>query len=525
MKKALIPAILMLAMLAGCGEEEKVIEATTARPREQRIEEEPTPTEEPEEPIDPGVTADPEFEEAEYLPLTLETHYKTVYDEEEEYKTRYEGHYPELTLNSDEYSALKSTISKLNADLKDAVEQASEDYMEYAYEDSAFDDDWSYYYFRECDMTIDRADTKLVSLKLLWGDFAGGVHPNSYYETHVYDTESGKALELDDIIDTSKKDELLKLVGERALENNDALEDMLFDDIDKELAELDEQYSFTFSLDREGLTFYFSPYVLGAYAAGSTAVTIGYDEIPGLIKDEYKQLPSDYILAISDPSEVHTLSDGRTVSCSSEFDDEDGMTFTINLDGTEYNYSDFGYQSWFYLAEKNGSKFVLRETQHDNDYVDVTVYNISGSVPAEAGDAWASFDDGLFNPDCMQMRSRGELLSTYGLINNYELDEDGFIIPLDDEYMITVWKDEWILTFKQDLEVEARDSYDSDVTYTMQMKKGDEISFYATDNQTYVDFKTKNGNFVRIYVDWSDYPQSVNGIDIDELFDGIMFAG
>ena len=91
--------------------------------------------------------------------------------------------------------------------------------------------------------------------------------------------------------------------------------------------------------------------------------------------------------------------------------------------------------------------------------------------------------------------------------------------------MITVWKEEWILTFKQDLEVEARDSYDSDVTYTMQMKKGDEISFYATDNQTYVDFKTKNGNFVRIYVDWSDYPQTVNGIDIDDLFDGIMFAG
>ena len=91
--------------------------------------------------------------------------------------------------------------------------------------------------------------------------------------------------------------------------------------------------------------------------------------------------------------------------------------------------------------------------------------------------------------------------------------------------MITTYRDEWTITLKQDLEVEARDSFDSNDTYTMPLKAGEEITFYATDDNTYVDFKTRGGSFVRIYVDYTEYPQSVNGIDIDELFDGIMFAG
>ena len=284
-------------------------------------------------------------------------------------------------------------------------------------------------------------------------------------------------------------------------------------------------FTFTFSLDVDGLTFYFSPYEIAAYAAGSTVVTIGYNEIPGLIKDEYKQLPADYIVAFANESDVHTLSDGRRVSCKAEYDDQDGLTVNIDIDGKETSFTDYGYQSWFYLAEKNGNKYVLRQTQHDNDYINVIVYDINGDNPVEMSETWASIDDGVFNPACMQMRSRGDLLSTYGIRNIYELGDNGTLTPLNDYYLITTYRDDWTLTLKQDLEVEARDSFDSDDIYMMPLQKGEEILFYSTDDDTYVDFKTKNGSFVRIYVDYTEYPQSVNGIDIDELFDGIMFAG
>ena len=159
--------------------------------------------------------------------------------------------------------------------------------------------------------------------------------------------------------------------------------------------------------------------------------------------------------------------------------------------------------------------------------MDVTVYDLNGNEVTEVDNVWASFGEGVFNPDCLPMSSRGELLSTYGMTDNYMLEDSGRLSQINDYFMImNNWEDdEWSLTLLQDLEVEARDSFDSDDIYTMPLKKGEKIVFYATDDDTYVDFKTQGGSFVRIYVDYSDYPQKVNGIDIDELFDGIMFAG
>jgi hypothetical protein len=40
-----------------------------------------------------------------------------------------------------------------------------------------------------------------------------------------------------------------------------------------------------------------------------------------------------------------------------------------------------------------------------------------------------------------------------------------------------------------------------------------------------VDLKLDDGSIVRIEIDDSDYPHTVNGIDIEEAFEGIMFAG
>ena len=529
MKKALIPVILMISMLAACGEKEEEVEESQERVREEKVAE-PTPAEEPEEPEEPGNPGDPAVtavtgSEVSCIPLRLDTHRNVVYDKDIEYKTRFEGSYDEIILDGDDYYGLRYSLSELNDNMKQSVEEASEDYMDYAYEDNGFDDDWGYYYFRECSTTVDRADTKVVCLSLLWGDYAGGVHPNSYYEAMVYDTQSGKKLKLDDIIDSSKESELLKLVGERALDENPGLEDMLFDDLDKALQDLADKDQLTFDLDRDGLIFYFSPYEIAAYAAGSTVVKIGYDEIPGLVKDEYRQLPADYIVTYKDLSDVHSFSDGREISFNVEYDEEDTMTIHIMVDGKDTTFEDYGYDNWFYLAENDGNKYIFRETQHDNDYREVTVYEMNGSRPVESSTVWAYFADTPMNPDCINMGSRGDLLSTYEMVNTYRLEDTGAITPINDYYLIKSWSGEWELTLKQDMEVEARDSFDTDDVYTMPMSKGEKLTFYSTDNETYVDFKTANGSFVRIYVDTDDYPQSVNGIDIDELFDGIMFAG
>ena len=528
MKKTLITVILMGAMLAACGKEEEVKDTPAAREREPKVEkEEPTPVEEPEDPAEPAEPKPAAESDVKYIPLTLDNNYNAVYDKDEEYKIRFEGSYDEPVLNCDDYYALKYSLSELGSELKEYVDQASTDYMEYAYEDDAFEDDWSYYYYRTSDTQISRADTKAVCLCVSWEDFAGGVHPNYYYETYCFDTQSGKKLKLEDVIDTSKQPEMLELIEKKALEENDGLEEMLLNDLGDVLQEEADLGQLSFNLDRKGLTFYFSPYEIAAYAAGGTVVTIGYDEIPGLIKDEYKQLPADYFTEVgcTDYSDIRTLADGRTVAFNMDYDDEAGQTVHVKLDGTDYSFEDYGYYSTFYLAEKNGKNYAYRETQRDNDYVDVTVYDLNGKEPKEISYTGASFTDGAFNPDCMTMRSRGELLSTYSMVNDYRIKDDGSLEAINDYYLIKSWDGEWVVTMMQDLEAEARDSFEDQMTYTMFLSKGDRMAFYATDNETYVDFMTDNGSFVRIYVDSSDYPQQVNGIDIEELFDGIIFAG
>ena len=50
-----------------------------------------------------------------------------------------------------------------------------------------------------------------------------------------------------------------------------------------------ENYSWT--LNYQGLTFYFSPYEIASYAAGLLTVTIWFDEAPELFREEYIEAP------------------------------------------------------------------------------------------------------------------------------------------------------------------------------------------------------------------------------------------
>ena len=527
MKKALIPVILLLAMLAGCGEEEEEVEVSDTRVREPKVEqEEPTPTEDP---GNPGVIAEPETKKPEFIPLKLDTHRQSVYDPDIAYKLWFEGSYDELVLDCDDYYAMKYTLDELNSNMKESVENAKDEYTEYAPEDNGFEDDWSYYYFLNCDTTINRADTNVVSLSQLWSSYAGGVHPDSYYSAMVYDTASGKKLSLWDIVDTYKKDEMLELIEKKALENNPDLEDMLLSDLGDTLNDMAADDMLTFGLDTKGLTFYFSPYEIAAYAAGSTIVTIGYDEIPGLINEEYKQLPEDYFfdLGHTTQKDVFTITGGREVSFWIEEKTEDEFRTHIYLNGAEFEFDDYGWESVFYLAHKDGKDFLYRETVHENDYRDTAVFDLNSDEPEQVDTIFAAFTEGLYNPDNLQMTSRGDLLSTYTIENDYAINYFGSPIPMNDYYLIKTWEEPWTITLKQDMEAEARDEFieSDEYIYPMQLNAGDKLSFYATDGETWVDFKTEGGSFVRVYVDTDDYPQSVNGVDIDELFDGIMFAG
>jgi hypothetical protein len=75
-----------------------------------------------------------------------------------------------------------------------------------------------------------------------------------------------------------------------------------------------------------------------------------------------------------------------------------------------------------------------------------------------------------------------------------------------------------------DLEFDEVDA-EGNVIGKTTIPKGTIYYMYRSDGETYVDCKTEDGTYVRIVVDHSDYPYLVNGINLEDAFDGIMFAG
>ena len=60
----------------------------------------------------------------------------------------------------------------------------------------------------------------------------------------------------------------------------------------------------------------------------------------------------------------------------------------------------------------------------------------------------------------------------------------------------------------------------------MTIPAGTKMTMLRTDNDTIVDLSLEDGRIARVVLEKTDgFPHMVNGKDIEEIWDGIMFAG
>ena len=86
------------------------------------------------------------------------------------------------------------------------------------------------------------------------------------------------------------------------------------------------------------------------------------------------------------------------------------------------------------------------------------------------------------------------------------------------------------LTLKRDLTLQgvaySDDGSAGNETGEVTVKSGETLSFWRTDGESYMDLKRADGSAVRCRLDESHgWPYTIGGVDIEEAFDGIMFAG
>jgi hypothetical protein len=60
----------------------------------------------------------------------------------------------------------------------------------------------------------------------------------------------------------------------------------------------------------------------------------------------------------------------------------------------------------------------------------------------------------------------------------------------------------------------------------MTIPAGTQLRMLRTDAESIVDLElVDNGRIARVEVNKESWPQTIDGIDIEEIFDGIMFVG
>ena len=54
---------------------------------------------------------------------------------------------------------------------------------------------------------------------------------------------------------------------------------------------------------------------------------------------------------------------------------------------------------------------------------------------------------------------------------------------------------------------------------------GEKVTTFRTDDQEKIDVRTSDGRIARIKIDLTSWPMKIEGTDVNEIFDGMMYAG
>lgn len=414
---------------------------------------------------------------------------------------------------------------------------------------------------------VRRADSRAVSLLEKESSYAGGAHPSLVYYSAVFDAETGKRLSLTDVVSAVEADgsaiagsadesegreaaafELLEKVKEKLLETYPA---ETFFDLDGYFADCRKTLGaeLTWTLGYDGLTFYFSPYEIGPYAAGTLTAALSFEDAAGLIAPEYLEVPDEYGLSFEswEPLYIDMDDDGKLdefrIECdSAEFGGYDDFTFVLNGE----TYEDEEFYCYFYepyLLHVGEKKYLYLEGTLENDYRVLKVYEVTGDGVALVDSIWSAgvynYGNGEseeewywnrelpLNPKHFRLSSRMDTLSTAMAVRDYCVGANGLPEAKQEAY---VYCSEIVLTAKVPLAAvlvpEEMDMAAAESPEQVEIPAGEELILYRTDNSSYVDVKRADGSICRLEVDLSrGWPQKVNGMDAEECFDGMMFAG
>ena len=458
--------------------------------------------------------------------------------------------YPELnqalTL---EYNTLKKSTQEDLNNLKESAEEMVE-YMQ---------GDDNMQLIAEYAPYVLRADENVVSYEQFYDDYYGGAHGYHSYAGFNFDTKTGKKLDLYDVItgEESVKAGIIqelknKYASEDGLVENNTPEedaDAFFEYVDSK----DQSGAVAWSLGADRLNIYYNPYNIGSWALGIVSVSLPFEKYPDAVKEEYKMGPSDYSVKIGiyadysadiyndgSFSDVSVYPDGTDDYANSalriQIQDENGQVTSRVFDDMYY----FTMEAYYV---KTGNRHFLHVFTHsENDWTADNVYEITNGqirdlgyvegTPALIRYEYNYNEDSLFtnsedvaaynDPGALYLEKTMNAFSTYSGSRHYHVGSSG-LLESNDPYV--AGPAEIVVTVKKALTVKKTDASGRENGKTEVIPVGTKLYFYMTDNESYVIFRYDGDQYGKVSMYNSDWPQKINGEELESVLDGLIFAG
>ena len=383
--------------------------------------------------------------------------------------------------------------------------------------------------------------------------YPGAAHGTVSYTGYNYSTANEAPITLEDVF--ADPAALKPVIAQNLKAQADGssvedAEDMLQDYFDNEMDGL------TWVIDQDGVTFLFEPSSIAPYAMGTLESKVCFDKEPALFTGNYKTSGDGYVRTMSPFTEM-------TVDLDGDGSEEKLSVTGVYEDGNEINaYSGiqvsvgdqvcttdlycYSMQPCFVHTE-DGRNYVYVVTGTDNDYPELTVFEIRDNVPALVGTMegtgfasayYPAYVDGeysleqssfqrypMIDPSKFELGTRMHLMSTYSGHRAYKVGEDGMPAPLTDYYEIDA---DITLTSLVPVKAEVVDLSTGEATgEEKEIPVGTKLNFWRTNGIDTVDLRTEDmeiGEAFRFKVETGD-GQTVNGIKLNEAFDGTVFGG
>ena len=437
------------------------------------------------------------------------------------------------------YPKLNNTLEKISMETSEQVTNFMNENEVYA-----LTEDGNEYFggFQdESKIYVQRADDVIISIRESAYQYTGGAHPMYSFGGININPTTGEVLQITDIFKDFSK--LIEVLSEKL--TNKYGEEWFYSS-PKELLDVYTPEKFTWSVGYQGITFYFSPYELAPYAAGSQMVTVWFDEAKEWIDEKYMASPKGgYVAELPIGEEIHLEfnrenEEKDTLVLGRNYIGETGDVFNLSFSVNEEVYLS---EETFYDGDLEASLVSLTDQGRDRFYLyvkytiettDLYVYELTnegvkfqGSVsnvnmPGKVLDQWDPYNqtqmylEQVFtDPSEFTFISRMYLMGFMDGVKTYYADPSDGMPKATTEYYVLP-ENFATLTSIRDLEVEILPENNMET-----VEKGTNFVYLRTDNESYIDFRMDDGRECRVHFEKKDWDKTINGYLPEECFENI----